>query len=217
VQTHQDQIIQGLLAAYRQGYFPMAEPSFGPHAPLLWLSPDVRGVIPLTEEEGFHVSRRLRDRMRKEPFELTTDTAFRRVIEGCARPRWYEKETWIDSRILELYTLLHLRGHAHSVEAWLERDGGRLLVGGLYGVRIGAAFFAESKFCRPDLGGTDASKIVLVTLVEHLRKRGFKLLDVQMWNDHLDQFGCQEVPRKEYLRRLEPAVAGSASWLPFEP
>jgi leucyl/phenylalanyl-tRNA--protein transferase len=217
LQSQQDQIVEGLLAAYRQGYFPMAEPSFGPNAPLLWLSPDLRGVIPLSEAEGFHVPRRLRERMRRKPFEITTDTAFRAVVRGCAEPRWYERETWIDERIQELYTMLHERGHAHSVEAWLGDGEQRRLVGGLYGVKIGAAFFAESKFCRPEQGGTDASKIVLVTLVEHLHRRGFRLLDVQMWNEHLDRFGCLEVPRQEYLRVLAGAAEGEASWLPFEP
>ncbi len=212
VVNHEDQIVEGLLAAYRQGYFPMDEPSFGPGAPLLWLTPEVRGVMPLTETEGFHVPRRLRERMRRRPFRMTSDTDFRGVIEGCAAPRWYEQETWIDGRILQLYTLLHARGHAHSIEAWLDGAGGPVLVGGLYGVRMGSVFFAESKFCRPELGGTDASKIALVTLVEHLRRRGFTLLDVQMWNEHLDRFGCRQIPRKDYLARLEESLAVEASW-----
>jgi len=217
---HEDQIVEGMLAAYRQGYFPMAEPSFGPAAPLLWLSPDPRGVIPLTEEEGFHVPRRLREKMRRlpPPFELTSDQAFQAVVEGCAEPRTYEKGTWIDERIIELFLLMHERGHAHSIEAWLRgEDGTRELVGGTYGMHIGGAFFAESKFCRPQRGGTDASKVVLVTLVEHLRHQGFSLLDVQMWNEHLNQFGCKEIPRAEYLRRLGTAVKTQTEWGTLRP
>jgi leucyl/phenylalanyl-tRNA---protein transferase len=211
----EDQFVEGLLNAYRQGFFPMAEPAFGPHSPLFWLSPDPRGIMPLTEEEGFHIPRRLLDRIRRKPFVITCDEAFEQVIRSCAAPRWYEHETWISARIIELYSLMHRRGHAHSVEAWLERGRERTLVGGLYGLHIGSAFFAESKFCRPDLGGTDASKIVLVALVEHLRARGFRLLDVQMWNEHLDRFGCVEIPREQYLERLREAIALNVEWAPF--
>jgi leucyl/phenylalanyl-tRNA---protein transferase len=215
MRSEQDQIVEGLLAAYRQGFFPMAEPAFGPNAPLLWVSPEERGVIPLTREQGFHVPRRLASRMRARPFEITSDTAFEAVIHGCAAPRWYERESWIDGRIIGLYTLLHRRGYAHSLEAWLTDGGERRLVGGLYGLRIGGAFFAESKFCLPEQGGSDASKIVLVTLVEHLQRLGFGLLDVQMWNEHLDRFGCRTIPRQEYLRRLAGALAVPAEWRPL--
>jgi leucyl/phenylalanyl-tRNA---protein transferase len=214
-----DQIIQSLLAAYRQGFFPMAEPSLGRFAPLYWVSPDIRGVIPITEPmpdkaAGFHIPGRLGQRMRRRPavFEITTDRAFDEVIVACGEPRWYEQESWIDERIIGIFSLLHERGIAHSIEVWLP-GAERVLVGGLYGLQIGGAFFAESKFCRPDRGGTDASKFALVALVDLLRRGGFTLLDVQMWNEHLDQFGCRQVRRDEYLRLLQGAVGNEARWV----
>jgi leucyl/phenylalanyl-tRNA--protein transferase len=206
-------VSQALVDAYRRGFFPMADDPEGPwRGQLLWLSPDPRGVIPLTEAEGFHIPRRLSARLRRCPFRVTTDTAFERVIRACAEPRPQEEKSWIDERIVGMYTALHRQGHAHSVEAWLDGAEGSALVGGLYGVRIGAAFFAESKFCRPGAGGTDASKVALVRTVEHLRGLGFALLDVQFWNEHLDQFGCREIGREEYLRRLGAAVEKPATW-----
>src|ERR1041385_5220635 len=137
--------IQALLGAYRRGLFPMADP----HRPgtLDWHWPDPRGIIPLTEAEGLHIPRRLRERVRSRRFTITADAAFPDVIRACAAPRPVEPTSWIDSRIIDLYTGLHAAGHAHSVEAWLGSP--RQLVGGLYGVHIGAAFFAESKFSRP--------------------------------------------------------------------
>lgn len=215
------QLVEALLAAYREGCFPMAEPPRrvgGRPGPILWFNPDPRGVMPLTEAEGFHVPRRLRDRVRSGRFEMTTDRAFEDVVRGCAEPRKQEAETWIDERIIDAYTALHEAGHAHSIEAWVPAEGGGLkLVGGLYGVRIGAAFFAESKFSRPERGGTDASKVCLVHLVYHLRRRGFVLLDTQFWNPHIGQFGCVEIPRAEYLSRLAEAVERKVDWLPFDP
>jgi leucyl/phenylalanyl-tRNA--protein transferase len=213
-------ISHALLDAYRRGFFPMADDPDGPWGgQLLWLSPEPRGIMPLSEAEGFHIPRRLKDRLRRCPFSITTDTCFEEVILACAEPRAYEPKSWIDDRIVEMYTALHRQGHAHSIEVWLgpgERTGGeRGLVGGLYGVRIGAAFFAESKFSRPAIGGTDASKVALVRTVEHLRTLGFDLMDVQFWNEHLDQFGCLEIPRAEYLRRLAGAVARTVAWRPL--
>lgn len=204
-----------MLEAYRGGFFPMADPD-RPASDLLWFNPDPRGVIPLTEAEGLHVPRRLRDRVRSGRFEVTSDGAFGEVIRGCAAPRATADSSWIDGRIIALYSALHETGHAHSVEAWLTEGGSRVLVGGLYGVHIGGAFFAESKFSRPEIGGTDASKVCLVHLIEHLRRRGVVLLDVQFWNPHLDQFGCHEIPQREYLARLGRAVMLPVAWAPFE-
>jgi leucyl/phenylalanyl-tRNA--protein transferase len=171
-------------------------------------------VIPL---DGFHASRSLRRRVRSGKFTITTNRDFEAVIRACAEPRKQERETWIDERIVRAYCALHRAGHAHSIEAWLGEPQAGPLVGGLYGVHIGAAFFAESKFSRPALGGTDASKVCLVHLVHHLRRRGFELLDVQFTNPHIEQFGVVEVPRDKYLLELGRAVAHRAEWLPFEP
>ena len=222
-----------LVEAYRQGYFPMA-----PDGAMDWHNPDPRGVIPLSEGEGLHIPRRLRDRVRSGRFAITTDVAFEAVVRGCALPRPSEPKSWIDERIVRAYAALHEAGHAHSIEAWLGEDGmqrgagkagpthplgpwieggGGVLVGGLYGVHIGGAFFAESKFSLPALGGTDASKVCLAHLIAHLRRRGFTLLDTQFWNPHIGQFGCMEIPRAEYLVRLGAAVASPVEWLPFEP
>jgi len=233
---HERQAVQALLDAYRRGLFPMAQ---GPGRPLAWFNPDPRGVIPLREQEGLHIPRRLRDRVRSGRFTMTTDRAFEAVMRGCALPRPSEPQTWIDDRIVAAYTALHRAGHAHSVEAWLDDEEARrpaderrgaghplapwlapgpgVLVGGLYGVHIGAVFFAESKFCLPPLGGTDASKVCLVHLILHLRRRGFGLLDVQFWNPHIAQFGCREIPRARYLAQLAAGVAKPTAWLPFEP
>lgn len=221
-------VVEALLRAYRAGYFPMGDNSDeggdggeGGEAaePMRWFNPDPRAIMPLGED--FHISSRLAAKVRSGLFEVTTDTAFEEVIRACSEPRPPpgEQKSWIDERIVEAYTALHRAGHAHSIEAWAGGVGGeggvRELVGGLYGVHIGAAFFAESKFYRPGKG-TDASKVCLVRLVEHLRTRGFELLDVQFWNPHIAQFGCVEIPRAEYLERLKRATARSVAWLPFE-
>lgn len=203
--------VQGMLEAYRAGFFPMGDNAAG--GPIRWYNPDPRAIIPL---DSFHVPRRLMDKVRSGEFEVTTDLAFEAVIRACGEPRPPpgEQESWIDERIVEGYTGLYRAGHAHSIEAWLEGEAGPELVGGLYGVHIGAAFFAESKFHRPDRG-TDASKVCLVRLVEHLKRRGFELLDVQFWNPHLAQFGCVDMPREEYLRLLRAASGREVSWLPW--
>lgn len=177
-----------LLAAYREGVFPMAEPS----GDLLWFSPDPRGVLPL---ENFHVPHGLRRALKRGEFEIRVNTAFREVMLGCAQ----REETWISAQILETYCALHVRGEAHSVEAWCEGE----LAGGLYGVSMGGAFFGESMFHRV----TDASKVALVALVKRLRERGFALLDLQWVTPHLRQFGAQEIPRREYLAQLKGALA----------
>ncbi len=188
-----------LLWAYRHGAFPMADPDSGS---LEWFSPNPRGIIPL---DAFRVPKNLAREVRRRRFEIRYDTAFRDVMTSCGPQRPAPEGSWIDERLLAAYGSLHEIGHAHSVEAWRE---GRL-VGGLYGVHLGAAFFGESMFVRPELGGTNASKVCLVHLVERLIERNFRLLDTQLWNPHLDQFGCIEIPRREYLRRLEDAVAGA--------
>lgn len=206
--------VESLLGAYRSGYFPMGD-NRRPGGPIKWFNPDPRAIIPL--DAGLHLPRRLVERARSRRFAMTTDRSFADVMRGCAvpRPPPGEEHSWIDDRIIEAYTALHEAGHAHSIEAWLDDGTGRILVGGLYGVHIGAAFFAESKFHRADLGGTDASKVCLVHLVRHLKARGFELLDVQFWNPHIDQFGCTEIPKAEYLARLHAATAREIAWLPM--
>lgn len=159
-----------------------------------WYSPDPRGIIPL---DGFHASRRLARLVRQGRFAIRVDTDFQAVIRACAE-RQDEDGTWIDDEILDSYCSLHDRGLAHSIETWQDDQ----LVGGLYGVAIGGAFFGESMFHR----ATDASKVALVALVERLRARGFVLLDTQWLTDHLTQFGAIEIPRRRYLRLLEAAL-----------
>ena len=191
-----------LLWAYQQGAFPMADPSTGR---VDWYSPDPRGILPL---DGFHVPKNLRKTLRRRQVSIRVDTAFRTVMEACAQPRARERESWISDRLIDAYVGLHEMGHAHSVEAW--RDGE--LVGGLYGVRLGGAFFGESMFSRPDRGGTDASKICLVYLVQRLRSNGFTLLDTQFSNEHLIQFGCIEIPSRVYAVWLEYALTRRCTW-----
>jgi leucyl/phenylalanyl-tRNA---protein transferase len=208
-----------------------------------WYSPDPRAIIELSapaESGGFRVSRSLRRTVRARRFAVTADIAFERVIRACAEPGPGRGDPWLDDGLVDAYTLLHQAGHAHSIEAWLPAAAGSagdagiphsaphspsdsefpsesVLVGGVYGVHIGGAFFAESMFCRPALGGTDASKVCLVHLVEHLRARGFTLLDVQIANDHTRRFGVVEIPRADYLARLAPAVGRPIAWHPFDP
>ena len=192
-----------LVAAYGQGVFPMARSR---HAVgVEWFSPDPRTILPL---DGFHCPRTVRQRWRQGVFEIRYDSAFDQVIRACAEPREDHADTWINTEIIDIYGELHRRGQAHSVEAWLDGN----LVGGLYGVALGGAFFGESMFHRPDLGGTDASKICLVDLVERLKTRRFILLDVQLNSDHMQQFGTVDVPRGEYQRLLDAAVGVEATW-----
>jgi leucyl/phenylalanyl-tRNA--protein transferase len=179
-----------LLAAYRSGVFPMAVSERGD---IGWFSPDPRAIIPL--DERFHIPHGLQRALKKNPFEIAYDAEFKTVMRACAERR---EGTWISEEIVESYCNLHRLGHAHSVEA---RKDGRL-VGGLYGVHIGGAFFGESMFHR----ATDASKVALVALVERLRARGFVLLDTQWQTPHLSQFGTFEVSRRAYLKLLEKAV-----------
>ncbi len=191
-----------LIAAYSQGIFPMVDSRTGEVG---WYSPDPRAIFPL---DSFHVPRSLARVVRAGSFELRTDTCFEAVMRACAEPRPGREETWIDEHMVAAYAGLWHAGLAHSVEAWRDEQ----LVGGLYGVHIGSAFFGESMFSLPELGGTDASKVCLVGLVELLQERGFGLLDTQFATDHLTRFGCVEIPREDYLRRLAAAIGGESSW-----
>jgi leucyl/phenylalanyl-tRNA--protein transferase len=190
---------QLLLAAYAQGLFPMAERRDDPT--LYWVSPELRGVLPLT---GFHVPRRLARTVRSGYFTVTSDTAFARVMQECAAPAPGREQSWINADILRLYGALHAAGHAHSVECWQDGE----LAGGLYGVQLGAAFFGESMFSK----ARDASKVALVHLVEGLIRGGFVLLDTQFLTSHLARFGAVEIPRDEYLLELQRAIAQLAVW-----
>lgn len=178
-----------LLGAYARGVFPMAH-----EGEIQWFSPERRGLIPL--DDRFHIPHGLKRSLRRQPFEIRWDTAFREVMLACAD----REETWIDEVILESYCALHEAGHAHSVECW-DAEG---LQGGLYGVSLPGVFFGESMFSRK----TDASKIALVALVARLREKQFALLDTQWMTDHLSQFGGYELKRKEYHAALHRALAG---------
>jgi leucyl/phenylalanyl-tRNA---protein transferase len=193
---------QVLLQAYAAGIFPMAESAHDPA--LYWVEPDERGVIPLI---GFHISRSLAKRVKQHGFEIRIDTSFNAVIAACAAKSETRKDTWINKRIITLYSQLHKMGCAHSVEAWQNGE----LVGGLYGIRIGAAFFGESMFSR----ATDASKVALVHLVARLKFGGFRLLDAQFVNPHLLQFGTTAVKKADYHKLLEPALEQDANFFAF--
>lgn len=186
-----------LLQAYAIGVFPMAEGRDDPR--LFFVDPDRRGVIPI---DGFHIPRKLRKTIRKRPYEIRCNANFRATLEGCAAATDRRPDTWINAEIHRLYLALHERGHAHSIECWRNGD----LVGGLYGVCLGGAFFGESMFSR----AVDASKIALVHLVARLRAGGFTLLDSQFVTDHLRQFGATEIPRDAYRELLAQAIATPA-------
>ncbi len=192
-----------LLNCYRRGVFPMADSREDMR--LFLMDPDIRGVLPL---ETFHVPKRLAKTVRQNPFRVTADTAFNRVIEACAEPHPTRPATWINDAILNLYGALHRQGHAHSVECWTEDNQ---LVGGLYGVSLGGAFFGESMFSR----ATDASKIALVHLVARLKVGSYKLLDAQFHNPHLEQFGLQEITRNEFRDQLWIALRTEADFYSF--
>ena len=193
---------QILLRAYAAGIFPMAE-SAEDNA-LYWIEPEERGVIPLN---GLHVSRSLRREVRRHRFDIRIDSDFAAVIGACAAPTENRETTWINTRIRSLYTQLHKMGCCHSVECWCD---GRL-AGGLYGVRIGAAFFGESMFARE----ADASKVALVHLVARLRAGGFRLLDAQFVNPHLTRLGAVAVAKSDYHRLLETALEADADFHRF--
>jgi leucyl/phenylalanyl-tRNA--protein transferase len=182
-----------LLQAYQMGIFPMAMEG----GEIGWFSPDPRGVIPLT---AFHVPKSLARLVKSERFEIRLNSGFAEVLDGCAD----REETWIDETVRASYLMLHSRGCAHSVECWSEGE----LVGGLYGVSAGAAFFGESMFSRE----RDASKVALVHLVKRLRKQGFTLLDTQWTTPHLRRFGAIDIPKSEYMRRLHDALRTEVSF-----
>ncbi len=188
-----------LLRAYAAGIFPMAESA--EDTSLFWVEPRERGIIPI---EGFHVGKRLARTVRADEFQIRVDHDFDAVIDGCAAPAQDRDPTWINERIRRLYGDLFDLGHCHTVEVYREER----LVGGLYGVSLGGAFFGESMFHRE----RDASKVALVHLVARLRYGGYRLLDTQFLTTHLAQFGAYEVPRRQYRRMLAEAVAGVADW-----
>ncbi|MGI9481879.1 MAG: leucyl/phenylalanyl-tRNA--protein transferase [Hyphomicrobiales bacterium] len=196
---------QILLQAYTAGIFPMAESA--DDSALYWIDPDKRGVFPF---EKFHVSRRLRRSIRQEPFSIRINTDFEGVIEACGKCQVGRTTTWINSRIRALYGQLFRMGFCHTVECW--KDGE--LVGGLYGVHIGGAFFGESMFS----AHTDASKIALVYLVARLKAGGFTLLDTQFITPHLSSMGACEIDREDYHELLEKAlqVEGNFQLLPLD-
>jgi leucyl/phenylalanyl-tRNA--protein transferase len=185
-----------LLVAYANGYFPMAMEKDDPE--LYWFSPEQRGVLPL---DKFHVPRGLKRVLKENPFTMKVDTAFEQVIRACGTITEGRHETWINENIVALYTELFRMGHAHSVESWLDGE----LVGGLYGVSLGGAFFGESMFSRRP----EASKVALVTLVEILREAEYMLLDTQYVNPHLTQFGVEAISKKSYKTKLEKALNAS--------
>lgn len=184
-----------LLRAYQAGVFPMADPD--EDDAIYWYRPEQRGILPL---DAFHVPTNLEKLVRRGVFTVTMDQAFDQVIWACAD----RQTTWISDEIIRAYTELHRLGFAHSVECWQDDA----LAGGLYGVALGGAFFGESMFYRV----SNASKVALVHLVRHLRKRDFLLLDTQYTTPHLKQFGVQAVPRPAYERRLREALQADVRW-----
>jgi leucyl/phenylalanyl-tRNA--protein transferase len=193
-----------VLAAYCEGAFPMSDPDTGEVA-FYTCSP--RSIVPL--DDRFHVPRSLARVVRSRRFSIRFNTAFAETIRACAVDRDADNRNWIGPAIVAVYEELHAMGFAHSLEAW--RDG--RLVGGLYGVALGGAFFGESMFCRPAEGGRDASKVCLVHLVEHLRERGFALLDTQYASAHLDRFGTVDLTPEEYLSELYRALLLKRSFI----
>jgi leucyl/phenylalanyl-tRNA--protein transferase len=188
-----------ILRAYQAGIFPMAEDATSED--VFWVSPQMRGVIPL---EATHVSRSLKKVLRTHTFDIRVDTDFEAVIEGCSTAGTDRDSTWINPAIRRLYGQLFERGFCHTVEVW----NGDALVGGLYGLSIGAAFFGESMFHRR----TNASKIALAHLLERLKAGGYRLLDTQFVTDHLKTFGGTEIPREDYELRLANALEHSADF-----
>lgn len=182
-----------LLCAYASGIFPMADDRDDPT--IQWIDPHHRGIIPLNH---YHVPRSLKKVIRQKRFEIRADTAFESVITACAECRPDRPRTWLNDQLIELYCTLHARRYAHSVECWID---GRL-VGGVYGLSLGSAFFGESMFSR----ARDASKVALVDLIERLNRGGYRLLDTQFVTDHLMQFGAVQIPREAYHRKLKEAL-----------
>jgi leucyl/phenylalanyl-tRNA--protein transferase len=188
-----------LLLAYRLGIFPMAENRNAKD--VLWVRPHERCILPL---DKFHVPRRLAATIKSDRYAVTVDTRFAEVIRGCAEQRPDRRDTWINAAIIDVFTMLHTRGLAHSVEVWFEEK----LVGGLYGLSLASAFFAESKFSRM----RDASKVALVHLAARLKAGGYTLLDAQFPNPHLEQFGAVTVTEERFQGLLAQALAREASF-----
>lgn len=193
---------ESVLHAYLNGFFPMGEEDGTIH----WIVSDPRFVLPIG---GLHVPKSLARLDRRRPFEFRVDTEFRRVMELCAVGRPDENPAWILPRMIDVYTELHREGFAHSVEAWL----GGVLVGGLYGVSIGGAFFGESMFSRRELGGANASKLCLLELQRLLVAGGYVLLDSQEANEHMAQFGGENIDFEQYRDRLAAAIDTPAEWV----
>ena len=190
---------QILLKAYSVGLFPMAESADDPT--IYWVEPEMRGVMPI---EDFHTPRSLKKVLNKRIYDVTFNEAFNTVVKNCAASAMGREQTWINETIRLLYSELHDLGHAHSVEVWEDDQ----LVGGLYGVSLGRAFFGESMFSRR----SNASKVALFHLVERLKERGFVLLDTQFNTEHLTQFGTKDVPRDDYEKMLQVALIGDAQF-----
>jgi len=188
-----------ILRAYQAGIFPMAEDAEAED--LFWVCPQLRGIIPL---DAAHISSSLRKTLRKHPYSVRVDTSFDATIEGCASFGTERDTTWINATIRDIYGELFRRGYVHTVEVW----DGPMMVGGLYGVSIGAAFFGESMFHRK----TNCSKIAMAHLLERLRAGGYRLLDTQFVTDHLRTFGGIEIPREDYELRLAEALSHEADW-----
>lgn len=188
-----------LIYAYASGVFPMADAETGE---INWYRPDPRAIIPI---DTYQPSRSLKPILNKGIFEIKVDQQFRQVMEFCAEPRPYEPETWISTELIDVYTELHRMGFAHSVEAYVEEE----LVGGLYGVHIGAAFFGESMFTR----ASNASKVCFHYLIELLRKNKFELLDSQFMNDNVKRYGAIEISRTAYEKRLAKAINRSCNFV----
>ena len=188
-----------LLCAYANGIFPMADDRDDPV--IQWIDPHHRGIIPL---DRYHISRSLKRVIRQQRFELRANTAFEAVIRNCAECRPDRPRTWLNEQLIELYCTLHDRQYAHSVECWMDDR----LVGGVYGLSLGSAFFGESMFSR----ARDASKVALVSLIERLNKGGYRLLDTQFVTDHLKRFGAIQIPRDAYIRRLKEALLVDAQF-----
>lgn len=214
-----DEIVEFFLMAYRQGAFPMADmdQALDP-AELLpvartvrWYFPDPRAILPLSDN-ALHIPSGTQRQLKNHPFTLTSDTCFEQVIRSCAKPGPTRGGAWLDESLVRCYCLLHQRGHAHSIEVRLNDA----LVGGIYGVSIGSAFFAESMFADIPSGGSGAANLALITLWHHLRRCAYTLLDVQIANDHTARFGVTEIPADEYLKLLEPAVEAETRWQPLD-